>query len=231
MSEKLAQAVKKSAASDSNLRVGIIQSVDSATRVTVNVGGGVISDMPFLASYSPAAGDNVTIARFDATWLVLGIVGAATLTVVNGVVTSSPTAVTTTATTESDLPFLASQEPVRVQAGHIYEMFARTVSTQSVATDLFRWRVRRDVAVTGQELGFQSFSNGVTNSNWAIQMVTIFEATVDDTFNIFWSLVRIGGTGTITATPVSGTTRSYMKVTDLGLNTGVSGSPWSVTTI
>jgi hypothetical protein len=230
MSQKLAGAVQQAATSDSNLRVGIVTAIESASSVTVNVGGGTITGMPFLASYSPVVGDNVTISRFNATWLVLGVVGSPSLTVVNGVVTSSSTPVTTTATTESDLPFLSSQVPLVVHAGHIYEMFARTISTQSVATDLFRWRVRRDVAVTGTELGFQSFSNGVINSNWAIQMVTIFEAATDDTFDIFWSLVRIGGTGTITATPVSGTTRSYMKVTDLGLNTSVNGSPWSVTT-
>jgi hypothetical protein len=229
MSEKLAGAVQQTSGANSNLRVGIVLSVDSASSLTVNVGGGIISGMPYLASYSPAVDDNVTIARFEATWIVLGIVGSPSLTVINGVVTSSSTAVSGISA-ETDIPYLASQVPVHVRAGHIYEMFARTLTTQTVATDIFQWRVRRDTAVTGTELGFQRFSNGVTTGSWATQMVTIFEATADDTFDIFWSFTRVTGTGTITATPQGGTTRSYAKVTDLGLNTTVSGSFWSVTT-
>ncbi len=233
MSAKLAAAVEKKAGSASNLRVGIVTSIDSASRVTVNVAGGTLTDMPFLASYSPSIGDNVTIARFDATWLVLGLVGNPGLTVVKGTVTSSTTAAgPSSGTTEMDLPFLASVGNLQVHAGHVYEMYARCLTVQSVATDVFQWRVRRDTAAPsgGTELGFQRFSNGVTTGSWASMFFTVFEATADDSFPIFYSLVRVTGTGTITATPTASTTRAYMKVTDLGLNTTVADSPWSVTT-
>lgn len=229
MTHTLAGAIQKTAAADSNLRVGIVQSVDSATSLTVNVGGGIISTMPYLSSYSPSVGDNIQIARFDATWIVLGLIGNPGLTVINGVVTSQTATIVTTAAVESDITYLASQRPVVVHAGHMYEFFARTTSQQSVATDIFQWRVRRDTAVTGTELGFQRFSNGVTTGSWATSWSSIFEATADDSFNIFWSFIRVAGTGTITATPTAGSTRAYAKVTDLGLNTSVSGSPWSVT--
>jgi hypothetical protein len=230
MTQALATTIQKTSESKANLRVGIVQSIDSSTRVTVNVGGGIITDMPFLASYSPAVGDNVTMARFDATWLILGIVGNPGLTVINGTITSSTTTVTTSATTEADLPFLASQRPVVVKAGHIYELFAFCITAQSVNVDLFEWRARRDTALTGTELGFQRFSNTTSANSWGQTMQTAFEATVDDSFNLFWSLVRITGTGTITATPTLSPVRAYMKVTDLGLNTNVANSPWSVTT-
>jgi hypothetical protein len=227
--DKLASTVAKKAGTDTNIRVGIVQSIDSASRITVNVGGGILTDMPFLASYSPAVGDNVNIARFDATWLVLGIVGSPGLSVVLGTVTSSTAAVTTSALVESDLPFLSSQHNLTVRAGHIYEFHVRCLTQQSVAGDAFQWRCRRDVAVTGTELAFQRFSNGIITALWASEFSSILEVADDDTFPIFWSLVRISGTGTITATPTIANTRSYMKVTDLGLNTTVEDSPWSVT--
>jgi hypothetical protein len=229
MTQALAGAIAQTSGAESNLRVGIVQSIDSATSITVNIGGGIITDIPFVSSYSPALGDNVNIARYNATWLAIGIVGSPGLTVINGVVTSSTTTVTTSGTVESDLPFLSSQVPVVVKQGHIYEMFAQTITAQSVATDTFQWRVRRDVAVTGQELGFKRFSNNTITGSWVSWMFAVFEATVDESFDIFWSLVRVLGTGTITAGPTAGTTRAYMKVTDMGLNTTVSGSPWSVT--
>lgn len=229
MSNKLAGAVAVAAKSDSNLRVGIVQSIDSASRITVNVGGGTLTDMPFLASYSPAVGDNVNIARFDATWLVLGIVGSPGLSVVRGTVTSSTTAVVTSALVEADLPFLSSQRNLQVRAGHIYEFHVRCLTQQSVAADAFQWRCRRDVAITGTELAFQRFSNGIITALWASEFSSILEVTEDDNYPIFWSLVRISGSGTMTATPTIANTRSYMKVTDLGLNTTVEDSPWSVT--
>lgn len=233
MSQPLAGAIQQVAAANSNLRVGIVQAIDSASAITVNIGGGIISDMPFLASYSPAVGDNVSIARFDATWIALGIVGDPSLTVVRGTVSSSVTAFTSVGTTEMDLPFLASQENVKVSAGHIYELFVRCVTQQSVAADEFQWRCRRDAPAPtspGQEIGFQRFSNRTVTGSWSEQMQGPYEAVADESFPIFWSLVRVTGSGTITATPTAGTTRAYMKVVDLGLNTGVSGSPWSVTT-
>lgn len=230
MSQPLAGAIQQASVANSNLRVGIVQAVTGAGTVIVNIGGGIISDMPFLASYSPAVGDNVTIARFDATWIVLGIVGTPGLTVVNGVITSSTTGVTTAGTVESDLPFLASVAPVTVHGGHIYEMFARCSTIQTVATDEFQWRCRRDTAVTGTEIGFQRFSNRTVTGSWSQQMQGPYEALADDVFDVFWSVVRISGTGTMTLSPQAGSTRAYMKFTDLGLNTTVSGSPWSVTT-
>lgn len=231
MTHALPSAIQQQAGANSNLRVGIVQSITSATRIVVNIGGGIIDDIPFLSSYSPAVGDNVNLVRYDATWLALGIVGLPGLAVVRGTVTSSTVALTTSAAVELDLPFLASQEPVVVSADHIYEMYVRCPTGQSVATDFFQWRVRRDTAVSGQELGFQRFSNNSLTTFIAREMTTIFEATADEAFDVFWSVQRIGtSTGTITMTPSTNTTRAYMKVTDLGLNTTVTDSPWSETT-
>lgn len=230
MTQTLPASIQQNTGNESNLRVGIVQSVDSAISLTVNIGGGIIDSMPFLASYSPSVGDNVQIARFDATWLVLGIVGNPGLTVINGVITSSTTNVVTSGTTESDLPFLSSQTPVVVRAGHIYEFHAFCITAQSVNVDLFEWRARRDTALTGTEIAFQRFSNTTSANSWGQEVTVAIEFTADDTFSLFWSMVRITGTGTVTASPTLGVARAYMKVTDMGLNTSVSGSPWSVTT-
>jgi hypothetical protein len=230
MTQALAKAVQKSSDSSANLRVGIVEAIESNSSLTVNVGGGHITGMPYLASYSPAVGDNVTIARYEATWLVLGLVGSPGLTVINGTITTSTTNITGIGATETDLPFLASQTPVVVKAGHIYEFFAFVITRQTVAVDIFELRARRDAAAPGgTEIAFQRFSQNSTVTAWGQTITAAIEFDADDSFNLFWSIILVSGTGTITANPTSGVSQSYMKVTDLGLNTSVSGSPWSVT--
>jgi len=233
MSQALPAAIQTVAGANSNLRVGIVQSVDSAGFLTVNVGGGIISTMPYLSSYSPAVGDNVQIARFDATWLVLGIVGVPRAGQVIAGVRSSTTAtpVTTVGTTEADLPFLSTQVERTFLAGHAYEFFARFITAQSVATDIFQFRCRRDTALTGTEMGFQRFSNNKTTGSWAQSMQFMFEEPITEPLSLFWSVVQVTGTGTITITPASNTaTFCYWRAVDLGLNSAVNGSPWDVTT-
>lgn len=232
MTQALPSAIQQAAGADSNLRVGIVQAVDSASTITVNIGGGIISDMPFLASYSPAVGDNVSIARFNATWLALGIVGEFRAgQVMAGVRTSTtPTPVTTSSTTEADIPFLANVTPRTFLAGHAYEFFARFITQQSVATDIFQFRCRRDTALTGTEMAFQRFSNNKTTGSWAQSMQFMFEETFTEPLSLFWSVVQVTGTGTITITPATNAaTYCYWRAVDLGFNSSISGSPWDVT--
>src|SRR6185369_14312601 len=50
MTQALAKAVQKSSDSSANLRVGIVEAIESNSSLTVNVGGGHITEMPYLAS-------------------------------------------------------------------------------------------------------------------------------------------------------------------------------------
>lgn len=140
--------------------------------------------------------------------------------------TSTVTTVTT-GTTELNLPQLEIPF-VNVYAGRQYEFGGRAMIQQSVGTDTFDLRVRRDTALTGTQVGFVRFS--LSQGPVTVPILGTFQANVTETVTLFVSLVRVGGTGTCTFTPrVAGGNAqlsSYFKISDEGSFTG-PGSAWT----
>lgn len=230
MTSPLATAVASTLPPDSGIRVGVVTALESTSTITVNVGGGVLTGMPFLNSYIPAVGDNVQIVRMDATWLCVGVIGAYPSNVIAGVrATSTTTVGPTSAGTELDLPFLSFTAAPRDD--HTYEIFTRLLVTQSVATDVFEVRMRRDTALTGTQIGLSRSDTGATSTIMDMLGFAIYEsAAAEDAMNIFISVARVGGTGTLTVFPrtTGGNSQfsSYAKMTDMGLSFSITGSAW-----
>jgi len=68
---KLAQAINQQLGLRTDLIVGVVDNLNNAPLVGVNVRGSVL-DLDALASYTPAVGDNVAILRYGSVYLVLG---------------------------------------------------------------------------------------------------------------------------------------------------------------
>jgi hypothetical protein len=229
MTSPVASAVTTALPPDSGIRVGVVTVVESTSAITVNIGGGIITGMPFINSYLPAVGDNVQIVRMDATWICIGRIGFYPGGTVGGVRATSTTTVVTSGTTELDLPFLGFT--THVQDDHVYEIFVRMYVTMSVANDVFEIRIRRDTALAGTEMSFNRFTLPVTTGVLFATGWGIYESPTTETFPIFISVVRVTGTGTLTIAPraAGGNAQlsSYARMTDVGLGLNVSGTAWS----
>lgn len=231
MTDPLATAVATVNPPDSGIRVGVVTAVESTTRLTCNIGGGVITGLPYLESYLPAVGDNVQIVRMDATWLVVGVVGPFPGQVIAGCRGTSTTAITGIAGTETDIPFLSFTASVK--NNWVYEIFTSILVTQTVATDAFTIQVRRDTAVTGSQMGFGRYSTEFTAAGGRWSLHAPFECSQDETITFFFSAVRATGTGTLSVIPRlsggDGQLSSYSKIGPISLGTSIPGSGWQNT--
>lgn len=227
MTSPVASAVQSALPPDSGIRVGVVTAIESTSAVTVNVGGGIITGMPYLASYVPAIGDNVQIIRMDATWLVIGVIGGNPGILAGGArgISTTPTAAVSA---ETDLSFLAFT--AQTKQSHVYEILARLIVVQTVATDVFTIQFRRDTALTGTQIGLYRTSTAATTGSMSLMAVAPFEEVVNETLSVFVSVLRAAGTGTIAVTPrISGGNvqlSSYSRMIDMGLDQDIPGSGW-----
>lgn len=228
MTSPLATQVTAALPPDSGIRVGVVVAIESTTTLTVNVGGGVLTGLPYLDSYFPAAGDNVQIIRMDATWLVVGTLGPSPGTILAGSRGTSTTTITPINTVETNLPFLSFTASVKLN--QVYEIFASILVQQSIATDAFTWQIRRDTAVTGTQVGFGRFSTGFTANGGRERIEATFEPLQDENVTFFFSAIRASGTGDLTVIPrlAGGNSQlaSYSRMTFLSLGINISGSGW-----
>jgi len=137
---------------------------------------------------------------------------------------ASTTGLTTSGTTELNLSFL--QTEFSASDGYTYEFFTHFVScVQTVATDQFQLRFKRDVSITGTELGLFNFSNGNTGS-MSLNASSFLEASQTESISLFVSVARTSGTGTLSVFPRvaggGGQLSSYTKV----MRQGFTGIQW-----
>lgn len=75
MSDQLAASIAAAANSGATLRIGALTGIDGTT-LTVNIGGGLVTAIPYGQSYTPILGDNVLVLQQGALNVVVdGIAG------------------------------------------------------------------------------------------------------------------------------------------------------------
>jgi len=118
---------------------------------------------------------------------------------------------TTTASAETDITNY--QTTVDFRNGRDYEIEVQAHIVGTVAGDTYAIRVRRDTALTGNNIGRSDGQNTETR-----RMTAIYKATADETgVTLFVSHARTSGTGTFKAQgeSVAGSSRAFIIVRDL----------------
>lgn len=104
----------------------------------------------------------------------------------------------TSGTTELNIPQMAIG-PVALVAGGLYRWDIRLTLQASVTTDTFRFRIRRDTALTGTVVTDWSLPAANTLGVTAFSSWDNFISSVaDPTVSYFVSLTRTSGSGTLT---------------------------------
>jgi hypothetical protein len=163
-STALPAAIQTKVGTPSNMRIGVVQSV-SSTRVVVNVAGALLP-VPYLNSYLPIVGDNVSMIFFGATWLVLGAAATASPPR-NGIVVAPLTTVssgTPTSGTTEVMDAVLGVYTFRALAGIRYRMIlsGRGVAS-TVASDRYSVSLR-----------YTTDGTTPTNTSTLIEHVTTF---------------------------------------------------------
>lgn len=150
------------------------------------------------------AGHLVTAKRLNAA---LG-------TITGRILAQAGTYLTTSGTTELDLPKLAVAD-YPVVAGRYYKFELRVQGNASVANDQFAFRVRRDTAVSGTELAQARYQvANVTAFTDQRVLIKYWKATTTNpALDLFVSVQRTAGSGTLA---IHGDTETQFAITDVG---------------
>jgi|SRR5215510_3647822 len=150
--------------------------------------------------------------------LTAGQLNDATQKTLDEVQVSTPGALqTTSGTTELNITSL-QMNPIDLVAGGLYSFEPQLILNNSVATDEFLFRVRRDTPVTGTLVGEMSIWRPNTTLGYSFVTYDDFTSSIDDpAVQFYCSLVRATGTGTCTIHGQFNTlSRTSMKITRIG---------------
>jgi len=160
--------------------VSIMYDGDSVSITAISLVGPLVAGVRIYAVHIPPSGNF--------------IIGFATMPgFVDGVNVTSGSLVGPVSA-ETDIPQLALSGLVK--AGYTYLIGVQLFDSVTTTTDDWQIQVRRDTAVTGAVICQAGWSGddllGTHYWSWA------FKATVDETLNLFFSVLRTAGAGTVT---------------------------------
>lgn len=129
---------------------------------------------------------------------------------------------TTSGTTELDITKLVLG-PVDLVAGGLYSLQPQLILSNSVATDEFLFRVRKNTAVTGTLISEMYIWSPNTTLGYSFVTYDDFPSVADDpAVTLYCSLVRIIGTGTCTIYGQFNTlSRTSMKIVRIGYSSAL----------
>lgn len=176
---------------------GTVASSDN-TAVTVTFDGGDIPKPAVSMIGRPSAGDRVFILFVPPQGVyIVGHPDGETF--VDLIDTNVPaTTQTTVGAAELDLPRLGFPS-AQLRANQLFELRLELITTQTTITDEFEFLLRRDTALTGTILGSTiSWARVGTAGQWAPKASIWFKPVTTGVANLFVSVRRNAGAGTIT---------------------------------
>lgn len=181
------------------LRYATIRSVTSDFSAVGIYHGDSVNEVPFISLVGPLFPEQRVAALFipPSGNYVISVLSGFTPTKLIDFVETNVAATDTIGGAETDLSRLALPN-ISVAAGQLYRLDLQVITNRTVAANEFEFVLRADTAVTGTVMGSAYIWGTSTTAGQYAQASIYWEATTTGELDLFISVIRQLGAGTLT---------------------------------